>query len=163
MSTATQGGSMEARRPFDVIEHFRQAAKVVSLPAGVELFRSGDPGEVMYVVMEGYANILVGSTIVEIAGPGSLLGEMALVDQKPRSATVVTRTRSRLVPIGVAEFDLLVHETPAFSRYVLKAVVERLRRMNENLGAVQRLEGVNVRVTANTSRSMEESAPPATH
>lgn len=62
---------MEAgRRPFDVIEHFRQAAKAVSLPAGVELFRSGDPGDVMYVVMEGYANILVGSKIVEIAGPG---------------------------------------------------------------------------------------------
>jgi CRP/FNR family cyclic AMP-dependent transcriptional regulator len=151
---------MEIRlRPFDVIEHFRQAAKVVNLPAGVELFRSGDPGEVMYVVMEGYANILVGSTIVEIAAPGSLLGEMALVDRGPRSATVVTRTRCRLVPIGVAEFDLLVQETPAFSRYVLKAVVERLRRMNENLGAVQKLAGVNVRVTANTSRSMEESAP----
>ncbi len=151
---------METRlRPFDVIEHFRQAAKVVNLPAGVELFRSGDPGEVMYVVMEGYANILVGSTIVEIAAPGSLLGEMALVDRGPRSATVVTRTRCRLVPIGVAEFDLLVQETPAFSRYVLKAVVERLRRMNENLGAVQKLAGVNVRVTANTSRSMEESAP----
>ena len=130
---------------------------MLSLPLGIEIFKAGDPGEVMYVVMEGHANILVGKTIVEIAGPGSLLGEMALVDQKPRSATVVTRTRCKLVPIGVAEFDLLVQETPAFSRYVLKVVVERLRRMNENLGAVQRLDGVNVRITANTSRSMEES------
>jgi CRP-like cAMP-binding protein len=122
-----------AQRPFDVIRHFEQAAKVVNLPSGVEVFRTGDPGDVMYVVMAGYANILVGKTIVEIAAPGSVVGEMALVDQKPRSATVVTRTSCKLVPIGVAEFDLLVQEAPAFGRYVLRLVTERLRRMNENL------------------------------
>lgn len=148
------------RRSFDVIEHFRQAAKVLNLPAGVELFRAGDAGDVMYVVTAGYANILVGTTIVEIAAPGSLLGEMALVDQKPRSATVVTRTSCKLVPIGVSEFDLLVQETPAFGRYVLRIVTERLRRMNENLSATQTLDGVNVRVTANTSRAIEEAVPP---
>ena len=49
----------------------------------------------------------------------------------------------------------------AVLRYVLKVVVERLRRMNENLGAVQKLEGVNIRVTANASRSMEESVSQA--
>jgi len=147
-----------ARRPFDVIEHFRRAAKVLDLPGGVELFKAGDPGDVMYVVMAGYANVLVGTTIVEIAAPGSLLGEMALVDGQPRSASVVTRTACRLVPIGVAEFDLLVQETPAFSRYVLRVVTERLRRMNENLSATRTLDGVNVRVTANTSRAMEESS-----
>jgi CRP/FNR family cyclic AMP-dependent transcriptional regulator len=146
------------RRKFDVIEHFRQAAKVLALPAGVEIFKAGDPGDVMYVVMAGYANVFVGTTIVEIAAPGSLLGEMALIDQQPRSATVVTRTASQLLPIGISEFDLLVQETPAFSRYVLTIVTERLRRMNENLGATRGLDGVNVRVTANTSRAMEESS-----
>ena len=147
------------RRTFDVIKHFEQAAKVINLPAGVEVFRTGDPGEVMYVVTAGYANVLVGKTIVEIAAPGSLLGEMALVDQKPRSATVVTRTSCKLVPIGITEFDLLVQETPAFGRYVLKIVTERLRRMNENLSATQKLEGVNFRVTANTTRTMEDTSP----
>lgn len=147
------------RRAFDVIEHFGQAARVLNLPSGVEVFRAGDPGDVMYVVTAGHANILVGKTIVEIAAPGSLLGEMALVDQKPRSATVVTRTACKLIPIGVTEFDLLVQETPAFGRYVLKIVTERLRRMNENLSATQTLEGVNVRVTANTTRTMEEGFP----
>ena len=145
-------------QPFDVIEHFQRATKVLKLPAGVELFKAGDPGDVMYVVMAGYASILVGSTIVEIAAPGSLLGEMALVDRKPRSATVITRTACRLVPIGIAEFDLLVQETPAFSRYVLTQVTERLRRMNENLSATQTLDGVKVRVTAKASLAMEDRA-----
>ena len=137
-----------AHRPFDVIEHFQRAAKVMNLPKGTELFKAGDPGDVMYVVMAGYANILVGSTIVEIAAPGSLVGEMALVDRQPRSASVVTRTACQFVPIGVQEFDLLVRETPAFSRYVLRIITERLRRMNDNLSATGALDRLDAGATA---------------
>lgn len=148
-----------AQRPFDVIEHFGRAAKVLNLPSNVEVFRAGEPGDVMYVVTAGYANVLVGTTIVEIAAPGSVVGEMALVDQKPRSATVVTRTACRLVPIGIAEFDLLVQETPAFGRYVLRIVTERLRRMNQNLSAAQKLEDINGRLPGSPSRAIDDTLP----
>jgi CRP/FNR family transcriptional regulator, cyclic AMP receptor protein len=52
--------------------------------------------------MEGQANILVGNTIVEVATRGTLLGEIALIDGEPRSATVVARTECRVVPIDAA-------------------------------------------------------------
>ena len=143
---------------MDILEHFRRARRMETVPQGTTLFRTGDAADFMYVLMEGQANIMVGRTIVEIAGPGSLLGEMALVDRQPRSATVVTRTRCRVVPIDPDHFDLLIHEAPAFGRHVMRVMVERLRRMNENLGATQPIGGVNVRVTANTSRSLEEAA-----
>lgn len=146
------------RDTLDVVEHFRDARVIKALPAGTTLFRAGDQPDFLYILVEGQANILVGSTIVEVAARGALLGEMALIDGKPRSATVVARTACKVVPIDVAHFDLLVQETPAFSRYVMNAMVERMRRMNSNLQATQTIAGVNARLIANTSLAMEEDA-----
>lgn len=146
---------------MNVIEHFRNARAVRTLPAGTELFRAGEKGDVMYLLLEGSASVMVGSNVVEIAEAGTLLGEMALVDAQQRSATVVTRTQCKLVPIGIAEFDLLVHETPAFSRYVMKVMAERLRRMNESFDAMQRVKGTHVRASARSAHSLED-VPAAT-
>jgi CRP-like cAMP-binding protein len=54
-------------------------------------------------------DIMVGGTIAEYAPRDALLGEMALIDGKPRSATVVTRTTYRVVPINVAHFERRRH------------------------------------------------------
>lgn len=142
---------------MDVLQHFRHARRIATIPQGTTLFKAGDAADVMYVLMEGQANVMVGRIIVEIAGPGSLIGEMALVDRAPRSATVVARTLCRVVPVDPGHFDLLIHETPAFGRHVMAVMAGRLRRMNENLNATQAIEGVNVRVIANTSRLREEA------
>lgn len=123
---------------LNILEHFKHATTALTLPAGSVLFRPGMDGAVMYVLLEGSANVLVGSTVVEIAEPGSLLGEMALVDSRERSATVVARTECRVVPISVPEFDRLVRETPAFSRFAMRVMAGRLRRMNENLSELEK-------------------------
>jgi class 3 adenylate cyclase/CRP-like cAMP-binding protein len=123
---------------MNVLEHFRKPTKVLTLAPGTVLFRAGDAADAMYVLLEGSADILVGSTVVEVAEPGSLLGELALVDAAERSAGVVARTECQVVRITVAEFDLLVREAPAFSRVVMKLMAERLRRMNENLGELEK-------------------------
>jgi CRP/FNR family cyclic AMP-dependent transcriptional regulator len=88
---------------------------------------------------------------------------VALIDGKPRSATVVTRTQCQVLPIDAAQFHALMRELPEFSDYVMNAMAERMRRMNDNLRAAQTVEGVDARVTTNTSLSMEEDAtlPPA--
>jgi class 3 adenylate cyclase/CRP-like cAMP-binding protein len=123
---------------MNVLEHFRKPTKVLTLAPGTVLFRAGEAADAMYVLLEGSADILVGSMVVEVAEPGSLLGELALVDAGERSAGVVARTECRVVRITVAEFDLLVREAPAFSRVVMKLMAERLRRMNENLGELEK-------------------------
>ena len=123
---------------MNVLEHFRKARKVLSLAPGAVLFQPGQAADAMYVLLEGSMDILVGAMHVETAEPGSLLGELAMVDAGQRSATVVARTECRVVPISVTEFDLLVRETPAFSRQVMKVMAERLRRMNENLGELEK-------------------------
>ena len=118
---------------MNLIAHFKDARNAVYVPAGHSIFQQGQRGTVMYVLIDGEAEILVGGRPVELAQGGALLGEMALVDDEPRSATVVARTACKLVPIPQAQFDLLVRETPEFARCVMMSMAERLRRMNQRV------------------------------
>ncbi len=117
---------------MDLIKHFENARNTVFIEAGQTIFRQGQRGTVMYVLLDGIAEILVGGRSVELAHGGTLIGEMALVDDEVRSATVVARTACHLVPIPQAQFDLLVQETPEFARCVMASLAARLRRMNQS-------------------------------
>jgi CRP/FNR family transcriptional regulator, cyclic AMP receptor protein len=125
---------------MDLIEHFKHARNVVSAAAGETIFRQGELGTVMYVLLEGVALVRAGDTLVELAAPGALLGEMALLEDAPRSATVVAATTCRLVPVPLAQFDLLIRETPAFARKVMSSMAARLRRMNQRVTAKDAVE-----------------------
>jgi CRP/FNR family transcriptional regulator, cyclic AMP receptor protein len=118
---------------MDLIAHFREARSVVSVPSGLVLFREGEPGTNMYVLMEGEAVVCVGDEVVEVAKAGALLGEMAMVNSTVRSATVITRTDCRLVSIEMPQFDMLIRESPEFARHVMTVIADRLRRVNERL------------------------------
>lgn len=121
---------------MDLLAYFQHARQKLLLPPGRLLFSEGEAGTVMYVLLQGTASVLVRGTAIELAAPGQILGEMALIDESPRSATVLTRTECHLVSIGRAEFDLLIRETPAFGRHVMGVMASRLRRMNERLEQV---------------------------
>jgi CRP/FNR family transcriptional regulator, cyclic AMP receptor protein len=118
---------------MDVVAHFKGARNVSSIPTGLVLFREGEPGKEMYILMQGTAEISVGGDVVEMATPGALLGEMALVDSSARSATVITRSDCKFVAIDGKQFDLLVRESPEFARHVMTVMANRLRTMNERL------------------------------
>ncbi len=129
---------------MNLVYHFLHARNTQLLEPGTVLFKEHDAVGPMYVLLEGAARILVAGHVVEMAGPGTLLGEMALVDDLPRSATVVAIAPCRVLPIGRAEFDLLVREKPQFARHVMQVLVHRLRRMNElfsEMKAAQREAG----------------------
>src|SRR5262245_30806863 len=108
---------------------FRHATKFEEHPAGTVFVREGEPGDRMYVVQEGQVEILHDGEVLERAGPGDFFGEMALVDDLPRSATVRAATNVRLVPITEREFLRLVELTPGFALQVMRAMARRLRRM----------------------------------
>lgn len=116
---------------MDLLSHFRNARNALELQEGIVLFSLGEPGTSMFVIVEGAVSIIVGGRVVEIAGPGSIVGEMAMVDSSFRSATVVTRTDSRVISIDKAQFDILVRESPEFGRHVMTVIADRLRRMND--------------------------------
>jgi CRP-like cAMP-binding protein len=104
-----------------------------SFTPGQYVFKAGDRGDAMYVVIEGEVEILVGSTTVEIAGPGSIVGEMALIDDEPRSATVVAKTHCRLVTVDQGQFKYMVSKGPFFALQVMKVMADRLRKTNARI------------------------------
>ena len=116
---------------MDLIAHFQGARTVVSIQTGLPLFTEGESGKNMYVLMAGTVAICVGGEVVEVAGPGSLLGEMALINSSVRSATAIARSDCRVLSINSPQFDLLVREFPEFARHVMEVMANRLRQMNQ--------------------------------
>jgi CRP-like cAMP-binding protein len=110
---------------------FRHAEDVRSLAPGEVVFSEGDPGDVAYVVLDGEVEIVAGGRVVDTASAGSLVGEMALIDQDARSATARARTAARLAPIDQRRFLFLLRETPFFAIDVMRLMAHRLRHMNE--------------------------------
>jgi CRP-like cAMP-binding protein len=110
--------------------------RVVELAAGEVLFRAGDAADCLYVVLEGRADVLLpDGQLIESAGSGAIIGELAMIDKAARSATVVSRARSRMLAIDEELFRELVRRDPDFSLEVMRVLVNRLRRMNKRLMA----------------------------
>ena len=74
-------------------ELFRQETDALQLAPGDSLFREGEKGEKMYVLLEGEIEILLADFVLETVGQGALIGEMALIDDSPRTASAVAKTR----------------------------------------------------------------------
>jgi CRP/FNR family cyclic AMP-dependent transcriptional regulator len=113
----------------------RHSNEVVTYTPGQAIFRKGQPGDRMYIVLEGEVDLIAGYTAPETAGPGSLLGEMALVDQRPRNASAIARTDCKLAPVDARRFAVLVQEAPLFAVHVMKTMADRLRGMDARLAA----------------------------
>jgi CRP/FNR family cyclic AMP-dependent transcriptional regulator len=111
-------------------ELFRKETDTLQLAPGDFLFREGEKGEKMYVLLEGEVDIFLGDFVLETAGPGALLGEMALIDDSPRTANAVAKTPARLAQIDQRRFHFLVQQTPHFATHVMKTLADRLRHMN---------------------------------
>ena len=105
-------------------------ATLTQVLPGHVIFSQGDRGEAMYVVLEGEAQILLDGKVVETVRGGGILGEMALIDAGPRSATAIAKTRCVLVPIDEGRFSDLVGRRPEFALELLRVLAHRLRRMD---------------------------------
>jgi len=113
------------------LDMFHNERESEAFAAGQVVFAKGDPGNAMYVVLEGEVELLIGSDVVETLGPGEPFGEMALIDRAPRIATVVAKTDCRLLAIPEKRFLFLVQQTPYFALHIMRIMAERLRKMNE--------------------------------
>jgi CRP-like cAMP-binding protein len=75
-------------------------------------------------------DIVLGDFVLETTGPGALVGEMAMIDNSLRTASVVAKTSCRLAEIDRRRFHFLVQQTPHFATHVMKTLADRLRHMN---------------------------------
>jgi len=112
---------------------FSNSQDFVSFTKGQIIFKEGDPGKVMYAIIEGEVEVIVNGKAVDIVKAGNILGEMALIDTSPRSATAVSKTDCKVVPISRRHFTFLIQHTPNFALEVMRVMAERLRHMNAQL------------------------------
>jgi CRP/FNR family transcriptional regulator, cyclic AMP receptor protein len=105
-------------------------APVRDFKAGEVIFKEGDPGAEFFVIQSGTVDIQLGNRSLGMLGDHDIFGEMALIDQSPRSATAVAKTDVKLVPVGEKQFLFLVGRTPYFALNVMRTLARRLRAQN---------------------------------
>jgi CRP/FNR family cyclic AMP-dependent transcriptional regulator len=101
--------------------------------AGEKVFEAYDMGAEMYVVLDGQVELTIDGKVLEVLGPGEPFGEMALIDQAPRTATAIAKTRCVLAVLPEKRFLFMVQQTPHFALQIMKVMADRLRTMNARL------------------------------
>ena len=100
---------------------------------GKTIVEEGQTGLRMYAVLEGKVAVSIGGGVVERLGPGGVFGELALIEQTPRLASVAAETDCSLLPISRTAFLLLVKTSPEFAASLLGSLAERLRLLTSKL------------------------------
>jgi CRP-like cAMP-binding protein len=103
------------------------------LPAGKVLCEQGTTGREAFVLVEGTAEVQINGKKVATVGPGSCVGELALLDHRPRTATVVAETDVTALVIGIREFGAIVDEVPSMTHKLLRALAARIRELDSEV------------------------------
>ncbi len=115
---------------MNLVDFFQTSKKIHTFTSGQTIFQQGEPGEICYVLLEGRVDVQVNQKSVHVAQPGEVLGIMAFIDAKPRSASAVALEECRLAILDRKEFLFLVQETPYFAIDMMKMLSEWLRHMD---------------------------------
>jgi CRP-like cAMP-binding protein len=116
-----------------IIRIFEKADDFTVYAPGQIIFRENDAGDFMYVIKAGAVDIVLHDTVVNTVGTGSVIGEMALIEDRPRSATAIANGECQLVPVNRQRFAFLVQETPYFALQLMSIMASRLRRMDQRV------------------------------
>jgi len=119
--------------------------ETAEIAAGAEFIKEGEPGETMYVVLEGGVRLHKGSFTVANLGRGQHFGEMALVDRSPRSLSATASVASRLISIRRKDFYEIIKKEPGLSVKLLwsfvQVLAERLRKTTADLDQARSSNG----------------------
>jgi CRP-like cAMP-binding protein len=111
------------------IEEVGRLVDEIDVPAGRVLMREGDTGHEFFVVVSGTVAVDRGGAPVRTIEPGGFFGEIALLSESPRSATVTTSTPATLLVLGHREFHSLMDQYPSIRTCVLESLAKRLRSL----------------------------------
>lgn len=129
--------TMEAKIDISQISRLLGVVDIVSVASGDFLFKEKDKADGFYIVRSGELQIIHGDIIYETIRAGDIVGEMAVVDETTRSASVLARTRAELVAVDSLGFLALVKDDPVFALTVMRVMSRRLRKMNRRYETAQ--------------------------
>ena len=111
------------------LERLGQLTDEIDVPAGKVLTREGARGDEFFVIVDGSVRIERAGAALGTFGAGEYIGEIALLDEGPRTATATCETACRLIIIGHREFHTLLAEQPDIERTLLRTLAQRVRRL----------------------------------
>lgn len=140
MATAPHSSDLLSDLPERLAGLLLVNAKPVKLTADEILFLAGDPGDGCYRLDEGLVKVSMVSPkgaerILAILGPGSIVGDMAMVDGRPRSASVTALRDCKLRFISRASFEAVATKNPEVYKHLLNLVATRLRDTDQVVAA----------------------------
>jgi CRP-like cAMP-binding protein len=112
-----------------------QLSTYLEEPAGTVLTKEGEAGHEFIIVLEGEVEVRQGDTVIATRGSGTYVGEIALLDHRPRTATVVATSPVRIEVIGQREFAGLLAEVPEISQKLLPVMAKRLADLEPTAGS----------------------------
>jgi len=120
------------------VEVLKKLGNIKRLCKGDYLFKQGDPGSEMYILLSGKIDVMVGSgsgpfeKIAEL-GPGGFIGEMSILEDMPRSASAFAAEDTIVLSIGKNNFMDFISNQPEIAYKIMKGLSARIRRLNEEL------------------------------
>ena len=118
--------------PEDLMK-LAEIAAPVEHPARKVIFKKGDPGDVLCVVVRGRVEIRDQGQVIASQGPNDFFGELALFDQEPRSADAVCVEDTELLEIGGADLESLMERRPEIAREIIRVLAKRLRKTTQEM------------------------------
>ncbi len=107
-----------------------RATDEVTLPAGKTLCEQGAIGREAFVIVNGTAEVRRNKRKVATVGPGYCVGELALLDHKPRTASVIAATDLTVLVIGAREFAGIVDDIPSIAHKLMKSLATKVRELD---------------------------------
>ncbi len=145
MQSTLQGIPLFAGLEEQELRPLAEKALIRAFPKNTIVVQEGDLAQSIYLILSGKVRVFLGDEsgkelIVDVKGPGQYFGEMAL-DEKPRSASVMTIEPSRFAIISKADFRVFLQDHPAIGFHVIENLIKLVRGMN---GSVKSLAMMDV-------------------
>jgi len=137
-ATRAPGGSNALYSPAVALQFFKSEGKLQEIPQGKTIFTESEKGlpfllmrQRMYLLLEGEVSVMAKDTPIATVGKGEIFGEMASINQAPRSAAAVAKTPCRVIALDDKQFQAALAKRPEFALMLMSVMVCRLR---ENIG-----------------------------
>jgi CRP-like cAMP-binding protein len=114
------------------LQRIAQLVDEVEIADGKVIMREGEPAKEMYIVVSGKAHADKGGKRLTEVGPGAVFGEMSLIAEGPRTATVTADGPVSAFVVAHREFHSLMEGHPEFRMRVLEGLASKVRRLEEN-------------------------------
>ena len=119
--------------PGELLSQVSQISKAKNYDNGETIFKDGDVGDSMFIVLEGKISITKGDKEIALLDKGATLGEMALLDNEDRSANAIAKEDSILLKINQDVFYELMESNADIMKQIIKLLTGRIRTANTKL------------------------------